>query len=62
MFGVSPDAVVFNSLINSCAKASSPTKAEKWLLKMGEAGFRPDEKTYNCVISACAKLGLVERA
>jgi len=47
--------VVFNSVINSCAKAGQLGKAEKWVRRMLEAGFRPDDKTYNCLTHACGR-------
>eukprot|EP00913_Durusdinium_trenchii_P006562 g6165.t1 len=47
------DSVVYNSMINACAKAGDIERADHWLERMLQAGVKPDDKTYNSLMHAC---------
>ncbi|CAK9019997.1 unnamed protein product [Durusdinium trenchii] len=56
------DSVVYNSMINACAKAGDIERADHWLERMLQAGVKPDDKTYNSLMHACGRNGNPERA
>ena len=47
--------MTYNSLINACAKAGDPDRAEAWLRDMEVAGLSPGLVTINSVMNASAK-------
>merc|ERR1719262_1022234 len=52
----------YSAVISAFAKAGDVPKAEKWLLKMLDAGIRGDTISYTSMINACANTGDVQKA
>jgi len=54
--GAQPNAVIFNALINACARKSHLKRAENWLRRMKAAGVKRNVVTYNTLIDTCSKV------
>ena len=54
-YGVQPNTVVFNSMINVFAAAGDLKGAERYYHLMARVGVEPDVQTYNSLLHACAE-------
>jgi pentatricopeptide repeat protein len=48
--GISPNVVIYNSIIHALCKTGAMDKADVLLRQMVHKGGRPDNKTYNSLI------------
>jgi len=49
-----PNTILFNVMINACAKQADVSRAEYWLQRMAELAIEPDVVSFNAVIEAHA--------
>lgn len=61
-YGVQPNTVVFNSMINVFASGGDLKGAEHYFQLMGRVGVDPDIQTFNSLLHACAEKADVVRA
>merc|ERR1719324_1473153 len=59
---IEPNVVSYSSMIDACAKAGDPARAERWHRTMVEKGVQPNAHSFSAVINACAKAGDVAAA
>merc|ERR1719281_1331792 len=59
---VEPNVMIYSALLNVCAKAAQPERAEAWLADMRERGISPNVVCFNNVIDACARAVQPDRA
>jgi pentatricopeptide repeat protein len=55
--GAKPNSVLFNTLLDACAKRGIAHNSVALLQQMEAAGVAPDAISYNFVINACSKAG-----
>merc|ERR1719487_530553 len=60
--GVEANTQSYSAVINACAKANNPERAESWLKKMAAAGLEVDVVSYSAVIDACGRSNNCEKA
>jgi len=61
--GVPANTVIYNTVINACAKNGRLERAETWLQRLAsEPRLQPDVISYNTLVGACAKAGDAQMA
>lgn len=61
-FGLVPDVVNYNTLINAYGKAGDVDGASRRVQEMLDRGLQPDDITYNIIMDMCARRGDVKGA
>merc|ERR1719160_1221654 len=55
--GVEANTIVFNALLDACAKTMDVCRAERWFTEMQQSGCELTPASFNTMINTCAKCG-----